>query len=266
MTNSDTSLPVVDRATHLVRQLSVADGLLLGLDFDGTLTPIARDPDAPTLPESVERSLRTLASRPDTQVAIISGRELDDLRGRATISDVIYAGNHGLELYRDGNETVVGVTEQQQAALRKIYTRLRSTVSDVPGCHIEDKGVTLTVHVRETPPGRVEKVRDAVVTVTGETGDVHVTTGKQVFEIRPSVDHDKGTTMQHLEDEVPADWLTLYLGDDTTDEDAFEAIQPEGVGIHVGTNTDTAAAYRIATQEDVPTFLTWLTQRSRFGR
>ena len=259
MTHSDTWQHDVSRSDHLAESLLSAQGLLVGFDFDGTLSPIVDDPDNAILPDAVEHSVRTLARRDNVRVAIVSGRELTDLVERINISDIIYAGNHGLELYRDGEHTVQGVTEQHLSSLHAIRTDLRSKVTDIPGCHIEDKELSITVHVRQAEPDHVEEVRDSVVETTTETPDVHLTTGRQVFEIRPSVDHDKGTTMELLENEIPAEWLTLYLGDDVTDEDAFEAIQPDGVGIHVGANTNTAAEYLIPNHQDVSVFLNWLT-------
>lgn len=259
MTNGDCCPHVVGESSRLTETLTMAAGFLFGFDYDGTLSPIVENPEEATLPDSVEQPLRTLASRNDVQVAIVSGRELQDLRERVGISEAIYAGNHGLELYRDGEDTVQGVTEQHQSRLDEISVQLRSKVADIPGCSVEDKGATITVHVRQASLDVVEKVRDIVDGAVEDKPALHVTTGKQVFEIRPVVDHDKGTTMERLRSERPADWATVYLGDDTTDEDAFETIQPEGIGIHVGTNTETAAAYRIPTQRDVPAFLQWLT-------
>jgi trehalose 6-phosphate phosphatase len=80
--------------------------------------------------------------------------------------------------------------------------------------------------------------------------------------VKPAVPLDKGTAMQRFERETPTEWLSLYLGDDTTDEDAFRAIQPEGIGVHVGKRSDSAADYRIPGQSDVPDFLSWLTTRA----
>ena len=72
--------------------------LLLLLDFDGTLTPIRRDPDKVRLGKRMHGILKILSGQTNINVAIISGRELGDIRKKIGLKDVVYAGNHGLEL------------------------------------------------------------------------------------------------------------------------------------------------------------------------
>lgn len=241
--------------TDMVRD---AEGLLVGFDFDGTLAPIADDPDVPTLSPDLRRSLGQLAERGNVRLAIVSGRELADLRERVGLEGVVYAGNHGLELRRDGEYSVRPAVEQYRSVVQSLADSLQADLAEVPGTRLENKDLTLTVHVRQTPPERVEDVRPILDERTAEYEDVTVRTGKAVFEVTPSVPHDKGTVLSTLEAETPSDWLTLYLGDDTTDEDAFKAIQPEGIGVHVGTDPNTAAVYSVESQRAVPEFLTWL--------
>lgn len=251
--------PVTINTPHqLGDDVSSAAGLLLSFDFDGTLAPIANDPDKPTLSNALERPLRTLVSRQSVRVAILSGRALDDLVERVGIDGITYAGNHGLELYRDGEVTVQHAVERCQPSVRSVCTTLRSKLSDIPGCHVENKELTVAVHVRRTPTHRVDDVRQSVYETVTEHEGVRVDEGKQVFDIRPDISLDKGTTMAMLVDETPTEWQTVYLGDDTTDEDAFRAIQPEGIAIRVGTRTASAANYRIPEQRQVASFVDWV--------
>lgn len=250
--------PVVGQSNTLNEQLSSAEGVFVGFDFDGTLAPIAEDPEAPTLSERIESPLQKLVQHQNVGVAVISGRELEDLVDRVGVDDIIYAGNHGLEIYRDGVYTVRADADEYETFLQSVADTLHRSVADVPGCRIEHKGVTLSVHVRQTPSNRVDDVRRTVESEVNDNSELELTRGKQVFELRPSVSVDKGDTLTMLSAEMSQDWLTLYLGDDTTDEDAFEAIQPDGIGIHIGSNPETAAQYRIPTQQEVPAFLDWL--------
>lgn len=246
------------RTDRLLQRLLAAEGLLLGLDFDGTLAPIHIDPDVPELSPAMERALETLANRSKVDVAIVSGRSLADLHGRVAIDGLTYAGNHGLERYRDGRRIVPGAVEDHRTALRHLAAELPALVGDVPGCRIQDKEFTLTVHVRETPPEHIPAVRQRVQRRVAAEPGLELTEGKQVFEIRPAIECDKGTVMRELVQETPATWLPLYIGDDTTDEDAFRALQPEGIGIHVGTDENTRATCQIPSQDRVESFLTWL--------
>lgn len=252
------SLSAIDGSLPLADRLADTTGLLLGLDYDGTLAPIADDPDAPEIPPSIRDSLEQLAAHDRTRVAVVSGRALDDLHARVTLDGAVYAGNHGLELLKDGERTVPSAAQHCLSALDTARQEIHTQVESIPGCHIEDKGVTFTVHVRQTPDEHVETVRTAVEDAVAGVSDIKSSEGKKVFEVRPAIEGDKGTTMATLQREAPAGWQTLYLGDDTTDEDAFEAIQPDGIGIHVGDRPETAASYRIDRQQSVAPFLSWL--------
>lgn len=257
-------------AGETAARLAAADGLLVGLDFDGTLAPIAADPAAPTIDPACRRALERLARHPRAAVAVISGRALDDLRPRVGLEGLVYAGNHGLELDEGGVEVVHPVAARQRPAVRRALDRVADALVAVPGWEIEDKGATAAVHVRRTPPGQVETVREAVLSaVRSVDADLRVSTGKQVFEIRPAIDWDKGATIRHLAADLPDAWRTVYVGDDTTDEDAFRAVRPDGVGVLVGSRDSTAAASRLPDQTTVAPFLTWLTERvldRRYGR
>lgn len=249
--------PLVDGRDELAERLEGASGLLAGFDFDGTLAPIVADPAEATVSGRAVRWVRALSRCDDVRVAVVSGRELADVRERVGIPGLVYGGNHGLELHRDGERQVTPAVEEYRPSLEALAGHLRSAVSNVPGCHVEEKGVTLSVHVREVPATRVPEVRELLDAVD-ELSAFTVSEGKQVFDVAPPVPVDKGVVMDRLEVDTPGGWLALYLGDDTTDEDAFEAIQPDGVGIHVGSNADSAARYRIPEQGQVPDFLAWL--------
>lgn len=249
---------VVGQSTGLDRRVRRAEGLFVGFDFDGTLAPIADYPDVPTLSTRLESLVRQLTDRDDVRVAVVSGRELTDLRDRVGLGNIVYAGNHGLELYRDGERSLRPEVEAYQSRLQSIAETFQSRLDDVPGCRFENKELTLTVHVRNTPPDRLEDVEEVVSETIPQDSEFELSAGKAVYEVTPPVPHDKGTALEELARGTPADWLTLYLGDDTTDEDAFEAIQPEGIGIHVGTDDSTAATYRIPSQEAVPRFVEWV--------
>lgn len=250
---------MADHRGEIVDQLADATGLLVGIDFDGTLAPIAADPDEPTITTACQQAIERLAAHPDTRVAVISGRELADLRGRVGLDGIVYAGNHGLELDRGS-----GTDEQLDAArhrqtLRTVLADLGDRLTEIPGVEIEDKGLTATVHVRQTPDERVDEVEDAVTTaVERADSELRIEPGKQVFELRPPVDWDKGSAIRSLSNEMPTGWRAVYLGDDVTDDDAFREVRPDGVGVLVGSRADAEADYRLPTQADVAPFLHWL--------
>lgn len=241
--------------------LSDATGLFVGLDFDGTLAPIVEDPDDPVITPANRLAIRRLRDHAHADVAVISGRALPDLETRVDVDDISYAGNHGLEFRRGGEPDVHSAAAKYRSTVRRASDRIGERLADVQGWEIEDKGATATVHVRNVTDDDVDEVRSAVSTVIAELGnELEVMQGREVFELRPPIEGDKGTAIRHLSEGIPDGWRVLYVGDDTTDEDAFRAIGPDGIGIVVGDEEEsTDASYRLATQADVAPFLDWLT-------
>jgi len=247
-------------------RLERSEGLLLCLDFDGTLAPIADSPTTPTITSANERALQTLRAQPQVRLAIISGRELSDLVSRVAIPGIAYAGNHGLELADGHGVTVHPVAERQAPSIQRAATILETRTAPIPGATVENKGLSLTLHYRQVPPDRVPHVERAVESLMhapleqsgdGATGQFRIVPGKQSIEIRPAVDWDKGKAVTELQRRVPDDWLTAYVGDDTTDEDAFEVLGPGDLDVFVGTD-ETTATYRIPDQREVASFLRWI--------
>src|SRR5437667_345376 len=137
--------------------------LALLLDFDGTLAPIAPSPELAVLPDPVRETLRRLAGRRDVLVAVISGRSLDDIRRRVAVDGFVYAGNHGLEMATHGLVWTLPEAESTREAIAQICRRLRERLERVTGVLVEDKGLTASVHYRQTPLPQVEEVRMAVL-------------------------------------------------------------------------------------------------------
>ncbi|CPR12166.1 trehalose-6-phosphate phosphatase OtsB1 [Mycobacterium bohemicum DSM 44277] len=207
------------------------------LDFDGTLSDIVERPDAATLVDGAAQALAELAAQ--CPVAVISGRDLGDVRDRVKVDGLWYAGSHGFELAApDGthheNEAAAGAT----ATLARAAERLVAELRDVPGIVVEHKRFAVAIHYRNADPRRVDTVVAAVRRL-GRSAGLRVTTGRKIVELRPDVDWDKGKALNWLLDRVGAAtpdlraMLPIYIGDDITDEDAFGAIHFDGVGIVV---------------------------------
>ncbi|QLH79841.1 trehalose-phosphatase [Halosimplex rubrum] len=238
-------------------RLAAAPGVVCSLDFDGTLAPIVDDPDAAAMPPPLRERVVALRDCESVRVAVVSGRELADLRERVAVEGIAYAGNHGLERRVDGRRSVAPDARRGRDAVARVCDRLDDRLAHVPGVEIEDKDLTATVHVRDVPDERVPEVehivRDTVEEATNAGGPgMEVRDGKAIREIRPAVDRDKGRAVEQLADEAPDDWHPLYVGDDVTDEDAFRELadREDGLGVLVG-ERETAADYRLGDQRDV---------------
>lgn len=213
-----------------------AGALFVGLDFDGTLSPIVQRPeDARLLPAAVV-ALRRLEARPDTHVAIVSGRGLSDVRDRVGLDGLYYAGNHGLEIEGPGVRRMHPEAEAAAPLLRSCARSLASALDGEPGVQLEDKGLTLSVHYRRARrAGAADRVLEAVSEACG--GSLRTTVGKMVVEIRPAVAWDKGRAVVFLLEVVEGAHAgtvpALFVGDDRTDEDAFRVLVGRGAGVLV---------------------------------
>ncbi|HEY0673213.1 MAG TPA: trehalose-phosphatase [Longimicrobiales bacterium] len=214
--------------------------MLVALDFDGTIAPIVPHPnDAQLLPHA-RPILEGLARRADTEIALISGRGLKDLVARVGIANLYYAGNHGLEIHGpDLDDTVPGALALQ-VKVQRCRAALEAAVADIPGAHVEDKQLSLSVHYRMVDdPGDQRRVEQTVRRVFERHPDgLRLTTGKRVLEVRPDIDWHKGKALLYIIDEIASvrgpEMLPLFVGDDKTDEDGFAALPAGGAGVLVG--------------------------------
>ncbi len=132
---------------------------------------------------------------------------------------------------------------------------LRDALAPVAAALVEPKRFAVAVHYRQVDDADIAAVEAAVDRVLRAVPELRKTHGKKVFELRPRFDWDKGKAVLWLLEALGLDRpevLPFYLGDDTTDEDAFRALAGRGIGIFVGQpEAETAAAYRLDEPDDV---------------
>jgi trehalose 6-phosphate phosphatase len=247
---------------------------LIALDHDGVLSPIAPRPEDARLTAGVPDALAALASV--AEIAIVSGRGLDDLQGRFADLPVMLVAEHGLRVRsRDGAVTqlVPGLAPATLEALRvRLATILPGGTGapDVAGWLVEDKEVGLAVHHRLVPDEALEPTRTAVVRALEEAAALppggHVQMGKAVVELR-AAGADKGAALRVLAAAHPGSTVVM-VGDDLTDEPALHVAEASGgVGVLVAdTARSTSASARLTGPDEVVTLLTALARRLRQGR
>ena len=262
--------------SEVARRLQGARRILLLMDYDGTLTPIVERPELAHLPESTRMLLKALRYQPRFKVGVISGRALSDLKGRVGIHGIIYAGNHGLEIEGPGVDFVNPIAEEMKPVLRVIHQVLKRALGGSRGVLVEDKGLTLSVHYRQVAAEKAEEVQDSFERIVGSTlaaGQVRITSGKKVYEVRPAVDWDKGKAIRLLMKKYgkggrESGLVPVYLGDDLTDEDGFRVIEKYGGGISVFVgepDQESSARYFLRSPEEVSRFLEMLLEYARRG-
>jgi trehalose 6-phosphate phosphatase len=248
-----------DAMTEIDRLLPRGDPrpLRVFLDYDGTLTPIVSRPEDASLAATMRNRLKQVAER--QMLAIVSGRGLDDLRGRIGLDGVVYAGSHGFEiLHPDGTYDEHDAARAALPALESLAAHLEGEIGKLEGVQLERKRFGLAVHYRRARGDDVRLVEQAVADAHQRFGMLHVKAGKKVFEFVPGVDWHKGKALHWILERMGADAsaLVLYLGDDVTDEDAFRAVEGVGVAIAVGDGPpQTAAHWRLADVDAVGRFL-----------
>lgn len=225
------------------------------LDYDGTLTPIADHPDLAELSEPVRDTLRRLARLSWT--GIISGRDLDNIRGLVQVDGLIYAGSHGFDLLIPGHGRIE--PHPPSPVLDRVEQELRTLLQAFPGVHLERKRHSLAVHYRQALPRDLDAVQAGVERVLALHQGLRHFGGKKVIEIQPNLEWDKGQALLYILDLLPA-WkgrgAPIYIGDDTTDEHAFAVLPLPGAGICVSEEERTTrAAYRLNTPREVHLFL-----------
>lgn len=229
--------------------------LLLLSDYDGTLTPIVRDPAEAWLPPTVREDLRTLAASERLVLGIVSGRRLDDLRRRVRLPSIIYAGCQGLEVAGLDLAFEHQQATAQRGAVAELARELTRRASAFAGVHVEAKGLTVAVHYRNASSVVVDPLQELVREQVRERPGYSVVAGRKVLEILPAADWDKGRCVRwiasQIEQRIGEPLTPVYLGDDVTDERVFVALQGRGITVRVGEATATRATYRLPSVDDV---------------
>jgi trehalose-phosphatase len=248
--------------------IGAASHVLLLSDYDGTLTPIVSRPDEAILSPEVREKLHALAEKSTFSVGIISGRSLSEVEALVGIEGIYYAGNHGLEIEGPALKFINPAAEATRTIIKDLARRFSAKLGDTRGVIVEDKGLSLSIHYRLVERGGVNAVAEVFRQITSpllSEGKIRVTSGKKVWEVRPPIDWHKGKAVEAITKEMKKvlkreKLLTIYLGDDTTDEDAFRVIhRPQGWSIFIGgENPSSNADYFLDSTAEVLAFLSRL--------
>jgi trehalose 6-phosphate phosphatase len=235
------------------------------LDYDGTLSPIVDRPEDAIISQSMREVVQGLAGR--CTVCVVSGRDRAVVQQLMGVDDLVVAGSHGFDIWSPEG----GAIEREEGTsfagmLGRVTDTVRDQVASVKGALVEPKQSSVAVHYRlvaEHDRPRIDVIVNAVL--AAEPDALRVTPGKMVYEIQPKIDWDKGRAVLYLLEALGLDGedvLPLYVGDDITDEHAFQALSGRGIGILVADPADpeiagrsTAADYVLGDTQEVERFL-----------
>lgn len=228
------------------------------LDYDGTLTPIVDDPAEAKIGDAERTILRQVAK--SAPLAIVSGRGLDDVKSLVAVEGLVYSGSHGFEIENAEGER----SEKDEAAeavpqLDEAEALLKEGSADLSGVMIERKPYAIAVHTRraESDEARAQ-AGDLARDLVRQFDHLVLRGGKEIHELRPAIDWDKGAAISQLLELLPGQPVPLYIGDDETDEDGFRAARRlGGIGVLVGTasGAETWADYTLRDPGEVLEFL-----------
>lgn len=218
------------------------------LDYDGTLTPIVKRPEDAVLSDDMKKTLQRLARI--FTVAIVTGRDKEDVQSLIGLEELVYAGSHGYIISGPGglfmeHEDAETILPRLDKIEREAATMLKKMTQ---GTYLDRKRYSVGVHFRNARPEDENIVYEIVDELLEKYPGHKMGEGKKIVEIKPDLDWHKGKAVGWIWDALfgaeQREMIPLFIGDDLTDEDAFEALKGKGIGILVGGHgRQTAAGY-----------------------
>ena len=258
-------LKLLEECPQIEKKILGKKFLFMGLDYDGTLTPLVNHPDHALLPQDTKSLLADLCDLPNAFVCIISGRSCQDVKKKVGIKRIIYAGNHGMQIRGRGLSFSVKNSKRYTEEINKICRNLTQRLKRIKGVWVENKGLTASIHYRLAESEDVQKGKQIVFTIMKSFKDLKLREGKKVWEIRPNIDWNKGKAVAYiLKKCLGGNWKSegaaVYIGDDQTDEHAFSLLKQDGITALVsGKPGQTSnAQYFLTHPQEVIGFLRWL--------
>jgi trehalose-phosphatase len=239
--------------------------ILLFLDYDGTLVTFKNNPDQVNTPENVKNILNDLTNTKNLTVVIITGRTLDSIKDLIDNKNIIFSAIHGLIIEFTDNQTFLyKKAKKVKPIIKKIKEFSTRKFDNNKGIFLEDKQFTLALHYRNAPKFLEEKIKNDFIKIVKEfdkENQIELLKGAEVIEARPKSWNKAKAIKKILElSDIKKEFLPIYIGDDTTDEDAFIYLKDKGITIFVvNTSTkSTNAQYTLKDPRDVLRFLEWI--------
>ncbi|XP_058058283.1 uncharacterized protein LOC131209273 [Anopheles bellator] len=261
---SEMSLPDYDQ--YLGEYIKPGDRLALLLDYDGTLAELTSHPNLTQMSSEMRQALGNIADSGKAFVAVISGRDVDGVKAKIGLENIIYSGNHGLEvLYPNGTRHNQGIPANVADNFDKMIDHLNREVVH-HGSWVENKRVSITFHFRETEPQYVgdmaARAKEIIESYGYRANEAHAS-----VEGKPPVQWNKGLAAEYiLGTSFDPSWRqrkVIFAGDDTTDEDVMKMIKGSGRSFRVTKDKAlvTNADYKIPSVGAVYHLLKWIESR-----
>jgi len=253
---------LAEELDQALRRLAAQPSVLVALDFDGALAPLVDDPTTSQVVPAAAEALARLDELPGIHLALVSGREATGLVALADVpTGTRVIGSHGAQRGHVGTAPdhtrqlvaePLALTDEQQTLHAEVLREVTALADRYEGAWVEVKPVSVVVHSRLAGPQDAAALTEQVLAGPATRPGLRVQHGKDVVEM--AVLHTtKGDAIVELRADI-APSAVLFAGDDVTDEDAFDVLGPEDVGIKVG-DGPTAAQYRVADPDELAAVL-----------
>jgi trehalose 6-phosphate phosphatase len=216
------------------------------LDYDGTLTPIVPRPEDAVISDEMKNILKKVAEK--FTVAIVTGRDKEDVENLVGLDELIYAGSHGYIItgpdglfmeHPDSDKILPKLDEIEKVVHEKLKKKTEGT-------QVDRKRYAIGLHFRNARPEDEKVVYEIVDEILEKYPGHKKGEGKKIVEIKPDIDWHKGKAVEWIMDALELsdrdDVMPVFIGDDITDEDAFKALRGKGIGILVGGHGQKTAA------------------------
>lgn len=265
--------PALNSFQHIMNQAG-SKKIAIFLDYDGTLTPIVDDPDRAFISDKMRDAVRKVAKYFLT--AIISGRSRDKVHDLVGLSELYYAGSHGMDIMVPVNEKLSDEFTNQQGRevnlfqpakefipmIDEVFRTFVINTKSIKGANVENHKFCASIHYRNVEEKNWSVVAQCVYDILKEYPRLRLTHGRKVLEVRPAISWDKGKAVEFMLESLGCsqtdDVLALYIGDDRTDEDAFKILRERnlGYGILVSPNPkESNASFSLKDPSEVQQFL-----------
>ena len=244
-------VPAVARPPQALR----LDGCALFLDLDGTLLELAPRPDAVSVEPGLLELLRELLRRTGGALALVSGRSIATLDTLLAPLRLPLSGLHGFER-RDASGILVQRAPPSLEVLQQARRLMAQWLTKDPCLVIEDKGLALALHYRQAPQLEAEVVSSITAIAARPGSGLRAQRGRLVVELTPDT-VSKATAIAEFMHEAPFKGRRpLYVGDDLTDEPAFEWVNAAGgISVAVDVAPPTSARTHLGSVREVRAWL-----------
>lgn len=234
-------------------------GIILFLDYDGTLVPIKKTPSLAVLSPTIHELLIRLAKKRNLKLVLVSGRSHSDLKSLVRIQNILMVTNHGFRISSEKITWVHPGLKKMLPSLNKFSLLLKRELNNFSGAVVENKKLTLTVHFRNVENHLMPILKNNIYKLLQKYSNKLITTlGKKVIEVRPKIEWNKGKAVLKVLTMIrnrEKKYCVIYIGDDKTDEEAFEILDDKAITIRVGWSNNSHAKYYLKNPREVQLFL-----------